>query len=123
VGDPRLKIGMSSSATIVTQIARDVLLVPNAAVKSDTDGDYVQVLDSGADEPRVVRVTSGLKGATQTEVTQGLEAGLAVVTKTVTAEDAADASSSGSASGRIEGGPEGGMMIAPGMGGGPMGGQ
>jgi len=123
VGDPRLKIGMSSSATIVTQIARDVLLVPNAAVKSDDEGDYVQVLDSGSDEPRVVRVTSGLKGATQTEVAQGLEVGLAVVTKTVTAEDAADASSSGSASGRIEGGPEGGMMIAPGMGGGPMGGQ
>jgi len=117
VSDSRLKIGMSSSATIVTQVARDVLLVPNAAVKSDDEGDYVQVLDSGSTEPRVVRVTSGLKGATQTEIAQGLEAGVAVVTKTVAAEDASDSSSGGT-----QGGPEGGGMIVPGMGGGPMGG-
>ena len=38
VNDSRLKTGMSASATIVTSVARDVLLVPNSAVKTSRSG-------------------------------------------------------------------------------------
>ena len=47
VQDKRLSPGMTASASIVTQVDTDVLLVPNAAVKTDTSGStYVQVLDT-----------------------------------------------------------------------------
>ena len=52
MNDKRLKTGMSTSATIVTAVARDVLLVPNAAVKTIDEGSYVQVMEPGATAPR-----------------------------------------------------------------------
>lgn len=107
VADKRLRTAMSSSATIVTSVARGVLLVPNAAVKSGTEGTYVQVLDPGASAPRDVYVTTGLKGASQTVIVRGLKAGALVVTKTTQAgEDGASGSS----------GRSGGGFFMPGMG-------
>ncbi len=41
--DERVKSGMSVSATIITEVKQDVLLVPNAAVKSNNE-QYVEVL-------------------------------------------------------------------------------
>lgn len=109
VANDALKPGMSAAATIVTEVARDALLVPNAAVKSTTDGSsYVEVLDEGADEPRRVTVGVGLASPTQTQIVSGLSEGDAVVTVTT------DGSDSGS------GAPGGGFML-PGMGGGPRG--
>lgn len=111
VMDDSLRTGMSGSATIVTAVVRDALLVPNAAVKSDTTdgGYYVQVLDKGATGPRTVTVETGLKGASQTQITSGLKAGDLVVTKTTQA-DAASGTSGNQRSGGFE---------VPGMGGGP----
>jgi multidrug efflux pump subunit AcrA (membrane-fusion protein) len=104
--DERLKSGMSASATIVTQIERDVLLVANSAVKTGADGGtYVQVLAAGAAGPTDVPVVTGAASATQTVIESGLDEGAMVVTKTVTvdaAEDAAD--SSASSRGRQQGG-------------------
>jgi multidrug efflux pump subunit AcrA (membrane-fusion protein) len=108
VNDKRLKTGMSISATIVTAVARDVLLVSNSAVKTATDGStYVQVLDSGASTPRDVAVTTGLADDSQTEITSGLQSGVAVVTRTITASSSSSSSSGSSSSGtsnRFEGG-------------------
>lgn len=107
VTDKRLRSGMSSSATIVTDVARNVLLVPNAAVKSDTDGtEYVQVLADGAAEPQQVTVEAGLRGSSQTQILSGIDEGTAVVTKTTDASDDAAAGSSGG-------------VVGFGMGGGP----
>ncbi len=45
VQDPQLKPGMTASASIVTAVYTDVVLCPNAAIKSDASGgNYVQVL-------------------------------------------------------------------------------
>ncbi|MDP2181840.1 MAG: efflux RND transporter periplasmic adaptor subunit [Actinomycetota bacterium] len=108
VADPALREVMSASATIVTEVARNALLVPNAALKSAADGtSYVQVLDSGATEPRQVTVEIGLGNATQTQVVSGLSEGNMVVTQT---SDSSDSDSE----------PGGGFGI-PGMGGGPRG--
>ncbi|MBN2247990.1 MAG: efflux RND transporter periplasmic adaptor subunit [Coriobacteriia bacterium] len=107
VADPRLRSGMSAAATVVTEVARDTLIVSNSAVQSDGDGGYyVQVLDSGSTEPRRVTVETGLASSTQTQVLSGLSEGDTVVTQTL---DSTDDTSSGS-----------GLMM-PGMGGGPRG--
>ncbi len=109
VADPALRSGMSAAATIVTDVAKGALIIPNSAVQSDGDGGYyVLVMDAGATEPRQVAVETGLASATQTQVLSGLAEGEMVVTQTVDSTD--DAASTGAASG-------GGMMV-PGMGGG-----
>lgn len=109
VVDEALRPGMSASATIVTEVAKNALLVPNAAVKtSGTDGATVEVLDAGATEPRSVTVQIGFANATQTQILSGISEGDAVVTLT---------SDSGSDSTDAQGG---GLML-PGMGGGPRG--
>ena len=60
VTDKRLRSGMSSSVTIVTDVARNVLLVPNAAVKSEHRRHRVR---PGArhrrEEPQQVTVETG----------------------------------------------------------------
>ncbi|MDO8880525.1 MAG: HlyD family efflux transporter periplasmic adaptor subunit [Coriobacteriia bacterium] len=107
VADSALRSGMSAAATIVTEVARDTLIVSNSALHSDGDGDYyVLVMDSGAIEPRQVPVETGLASATQTEILSGLAEGDVVVTQTIDATDS------------DTGTPGGGGMMVPGMGGG-----
>jgi multidrug efflux pump subunit AcrA (membrane-fusion protein) len=108
VADAGLRSGMSAAATIVTDVARDTLIVSNAAVKSDGEGGYyVQVLDEGSETPRTVAVETGLASATQTQILSGIEEGTTVVTQTVD-DSESDTQTQ----------PGGGMMI-PGVGGGP----
>jgi multidrug efflux pump subunit AcrA (membrane-fusion protein) len=116
VANEALRAGMSAAATIVTQIAKDALLVPNGAVKTDSDGSYyVEVLREGATTPEQVAVEVGLSNATQTQIVSGLTQGDPVVTTTSTSSDSS--SEDGEDSRGFEG-PGGGMMV-PGMGGGP----
>ncbi|MEL7666622.1 MAG: HlyD family efflux transporter periplasmic adaptor subunit [Actinomycetota bacterium] len=111
VADPRLRAGMSAAATIVTDLAKDTLIVPNSAVQSDDSGGYyVQVLESGSEEPRSIAVETGLASSTQTQILSGLVEGDLVVTQTLDTAD--DQTSSGAQGG-------GGGLMMPGMGGGP----
>ncbi|MHB8705556.1 MAG: efflux RND transporter periplasmic adaptor subunit [Coriobacteriia bacterium] len=108
VADESLRSGMSAAATIVTDIAKDALIVSNSAVKTADDGTYyVQVMKAGATTPTDVTVETGLASSTQTQVLSGLSEGDSVVTQTVDSTD--DSSSS----------TQGGGMMVPGMGGGP----
>lgn len=86
VADARLRSAMSSSATIITSVVKDALLVPNGAVKSDGSGGYyVQTLDaSGA--PQKVVVKTGEASATQTQILSGIAAGDSVVTASSSAK-------------------------------------
>jgi multidrug efflux pump subunit AcrA (membrane-fusion protein) len=93
VQDERLSPAMSVSASIVTRVDTDVLLVPNAAVKSDSSGaSYVQVLDTPDGTPRDVDVTIGPASDTQTEILGGLSGNENVVTQTISANSGASAS-------------------------------
>lgn len=103
--DGRIRPDMSVSASIITEVKEDVLLVPNAAVKSEGEGYYVEVLRNGQSARKTVEI--GSSDATSTEVTSGLSAGDKVVTQTI------DTSSSGSSS---RSGSSGGFRI-PGLGG------
>jgi len=108
VADEALRSGMSTAASIVTDIGRDVVLVPNAAVKTDSAGTYyVQVLDEGAAEPRNVTVEIGIANATQTVIVSGVDEGDAVVTQAVESGETDEEAAGG------------GGFVMPGMGGGP----
>ena len=116
IQDKRLNPGMTAAASIVTQVDANVLLVPNAAVKTDTSGaSYVQVLDTPGGTPRNVDVTVGPAGDTQTEIVSGLTGNENVVTQTISA---AGSSSTGARSGlSVLGGGGGGAGRAAGGGG------
>lgn len=121
--DSRLKPGMSATATIVTQVARNAILVSNSAVQTAEDGSsYVQVLKSGSTTPEDVTVTTGISSATQTVITSGVSEGDTVVTGTVTSSS--DDSSSDSSDSEDDNSSGGGMMMMGGSsgGGGGMGG-
>jgi RND family efflux transporter MFP subunit len=85
--DPRVKPGMSVSASIITAVAQNVLTVPSTAVKSDANGSYVQVLVNG--QPQPVAVITGLTNNTNTEISGNIKEGDEVVTQTITATSTA----------------------------------
>lgn len=106
VPDERLMQGMSAAATIITEVAKDELVVPNAAVSSDDDDNpYVEVLDDTG-TPQSVYVTTGISSTTYTVILEGLSEGDEVITQTSTSGDEEEEESSG------------GALMMPGMGGG-----
>jgi macrolide-specific efflux system membrane fusion protein len=94
---------MSCSADINTATHTDALVVPSAAVhtNSTTQSHYVEVLASDGSQSQVT-VKTGLIVGTQTEILSGLQAGQTVVTGTATSTtsgSSTNASSSTSTSG------------------------
>jgi RND family efflux transporter MFP subunit len=79
--DPSVKGGMTVTANIITDVRADVLAVPIAAVKTSTNGSYVQVLENG--EPLEATVEVGISTDTYTEITSGLTEGQEVITQTI----------------------------------------
>jgi len=97
VNDARVKPGMSVSATIITDSAQDVIVIPSSAIKTQNGASYVQTFSSpllpavaGAQGspstvlPTQTDVVTGLIGDTSTEITSGLNVGDIIVTKTIT---------------------------------------
>ena len=80
--DPRVKSGMSISAAIITNVKQNVILVPNAAVKTQGTVKYVQVLVNNVPQQKIVTV--GLSNDTNTEIISGLNVGDKVITQTIT---------------------------------------
>jgi multidrug efflux pump subunit AcrA (membrane-fusion protein) len=92
-----VKSGMSVTANIITGSATDVVTVPSSAIKTDSDGAYVETFASALAQaadgqtgssssvlPTRVNVTVGLSDDTNTEVS-GISDGAIVVVRTVTA--------------------------------------
>jgi RND family efflux transporter MFP subunit len=108
--DARIKPEMSVSATIATDQKLDALLVPNTAIKTDTNGlSYVEILkgvtqvsdNSGitsGETPEMKYVQVGLSNDGSTEITEGLNEGDLIITKTISST-AAKTSTSGQQSG------------------------
>lgn len=94
--DSQVRLGMSVSASIVTDVKQDILIVPNSAVKLSGNSNYVQVLDVSANSssggqgvvsaisPRQVQVQIGSSNDSITEIISGLKEGDSVVTQTIT---------------------------------------
>ncbi len=81
--DERVKPGMSVSSAVITDIKQDVLVVPNSAVKSNGNGEYVEVLINNAPQSQSVEI--GLSNDSMTEIKTGVKEGDKVVTQTITA--------------------------------------
>ncbi len=107
--DSRIKPGMSVSASIITGVKQDVIVVPNSAVKKQGNNSYVEVLNSGGSSPEQVTIQTGAVNNTDTEIVSGLSVGDQVVTRTINPNATTNNSSQGGA--RL-----------PGIGGGRLGG-
>ncbi|OGI26266.1 MAG: hypothetical protein A3J76_04490 [Candidatus Moranbacteria bacterium RBG_13_45_13] len=107
--DTRIKPEMSVSASIITAVLQNVLIVPSSAVKNDGSGDYVEVLSG--DTPERKSVQAGASNSTGTEIISGISAGDKVVTQTI--NSSATTSAGTSSTNRTGGG-----LRIPGLGGG-----
>jgi len=108
--DDRIKPGMSTTATIITDTKIDALYVPNSAVKTQQGSYYVlKVSDSIADadiqntagvalknSPLRQTIETGLSDDSSTEITSGLSEGDIIVFSTVSAVKTATSASSSS---------------------------
>ncbi len=95
--DSRIKPGMSVSTAIITEIKQDVLVVPNSAIKSKGNTQYVEVFDTKLEAdttgqgvpsavlPRQANVVVGISDDTSSEITSGLSEGEQIVVRTTTA--------------------------------------
>jgi multidrug efflux pump subunit AcrA (membrane-fusion protein) len=113
--DPRVRPGMSASATVIVQQARGVTL-PNQAVTGTGSTGTVQLMRHGKTVTQPV--ITGLRGTSRTQIVSGVSAGQQVqVTVSLPALGTTSTSSSGA---RI--GAGGGRFGAGGFGGGGFGG-
>jgi HlyD family secretion protein len=78
--DPRLRNGQTAQASVVTSELRDVLAVPNTAIRRQ--GGRTQVTVQRFDGHQVVDITPGVVGDTYTQVLSGLSEGDEVVLPT-----------------------------------------
>lgn len=84
---------MAVDASIITSVKDNVILVPNSAVQTSTDGQStVRIMKNG--QVRTVNVTIGASNDTQTEIDTGVAEGDAVITGVTTTGRTAGASSS-----------------------------
>ena len=79
--DQRVKSGMSINAEVITNVAQNVLVVPNGAVKTQGTTKYVQILVNGTPQTKIVTV--GLSNDTNTQILSGINVGDKVITQTI----------------------------------------
>jgi HlyD family secretion protein len=113
--DERVKPGMSVSASIVTDLRQDVVLVSNAAIKSLGTESYVEMPDeavateilSGTDgvvlenSPRKQIVEVGLANDSYTEILSGLSEGEQIITRTISSSSSSSSTQNKSSSGSL----------------------
>jgi multidrug efflux pump subunit AcrA (membrane-fusion protein) len=80
-GDSHIYPNMAVSATIITSIKDDVLIVPSTAIQTTNGTSSVRVLKNG--QSQQVTVTTGNTSDTETEITSGLNEGDTVITSTI----------------------------------------
>ena len=109
--DPRVKPEMSVSASIITDVKQDVIVVPNSAVKTQSGNSFAQVMNGGATTPQQVSVEIGAANNIDTEIISGLNVGDTIVTQTINPSATSTSATSG-----------GSGVKLPGLGGGGRGG-
>lgn len=79
----RVKAGMSTTAAIIVDEKRGVLVVPNSAVKTSRGVHTVEIVSENSQIPESRTVTVGLSDDSVTEITSGLDVNDMVVTRTI----------------------------------------
>jgi len=97
--DDRIKPGMSVSASVITDMKQDVLIIPSSAIKSSGNVSYVEMpneqvasnfanSNSGTilqNTPLQQQIQIGLVNDIDTEITSGLKEGDTIIIRTITA--------------------------------------
>lgn len=109
--DPRIKPGMSVSASIIIGVKQDVINVPNSAVKTQDGVSYIEILVNQTPQQKPVEI--GASNNTDTEIIRGVAVGDTVVTQTITSGTFATSSTSSNQRSGFGGG--GGLRL-PGVG-------
>lgn len=78
--DPGIRPGMTANVEIEVDKADDVLTVPNSAIRPYKGGKAVRIIDPNTNEMLYIPVTLGVKGNEKTEITEGVEEGMEVIT-------------------------------------------
>lgn len=98
--DERIKPGMSVTASIITNIKQDVLMIPNSAIKSSGNENYVEMPNEAVStnvasaisgialkiSPKQQTIQIGLVNDSFTEVVSGLSEGDKVISLTISAQ-------------------------------------
>ena len=79
---PNIFSNMTATASIITSMKDDVLIVPISSVQTQNEQSVVRVMKNGKMEE--VDVETGLTSSTQVEIVSGLSEGDTVVTSTIT---------------------------------------
>jgi HlyD family secretion protein len=83
--DDNVKPGMTVSATIITEVKQDVILVSSSAIKTSNGKSYVEAMETATSTiPSQQIVETGISDDTSTEIVSGLKEGDIIVTKTST---------------------------------------
>ncbi|MDB5204184.1 MAG: family efflux transporter subunit, HlyD family secretion protein [Candidatus Taylorbacteria bacterium] len=94
--DDRVKSGMSADASIITDVQQNIIAVPSSAIKTSGNASYVETLGKNLSDSELgtevastgtltqIPVTIGVSDDTMTEVTEGLNEGDQIITKTTT---------------------------------------
>ncbi|MFH1427832.1 MAG: efflux RND transporter periplasmic adaptor subunit, partial [Patescibacteria group bacterium] len=96
VQDDRVKPGMSASINIIIDSKSDTLLAPVSAVKSMGVGNYVEIINDGQTERKMV--VTGLSNDTMIEIIKGMEEGEEIITQTINNGSSGASSQNNSAS-------------------------
>ncbi|MCF7830378.1 efflux RND transporter periplasmic adaptor subunit [Candidatus Gracilibacteria bacterium] len=80
--DERIKPGMTVSTAIISDIAQDVIVVPNSAITYENNQEFVEVMEGK--DPKKQRVEIGISNDTHTEIKSGLKEGDLIVTQKTT---------------------------------------
>ena len=110
-----VKEGMTASVSVVTQTRQNVLQLPSSAITTNGNASTVELLQNG--KTTVTPVTTGLVGASTTEIVRGLQKGDVVVEPTVTVTAATSATTGAGAGAGGFGGGAGGLFGGGGGGG------
>lgn len=116
--DDRVKPGMSLNASIITDIKQDALAIPNSAVKSQGNKQYVEVFDrkftqaemgqgvTSQTPPRKQLIEIGISNDDSTEIISGLKEGDIIIARTIQATSAQSQNKQQSSNFRMPGLPE-----------------
>jgi len=91
-GQDQILPNMSASATIITQVKQDALIIPSSAVQTSNGQSYVMVLSQGKVEN--IPVETGISADTNTEILSGITPGTVVVTSVVGGQTGTNGSTS-----------------------------
>ncbi len=106
--DGRIKQGMSASVEIITDIKTDIFVVSSSAIKNDSTGNYIEILNTDQTISKKY-ITVGISNDTQTEIQSGLTGNETIIIKTSASTSKKTSTTSATKN----------AFSIPGMGGGP----